>query len=100
MAQFIGTITDSGTKSTETLRTHKHHKIDLVVSNYSSTISVKIEDVSNKDESPINCDPNDTTYTLTENGAESFVIENMPLRKLRVNILSGGGTIDCYYEGW
>ena len=100
MTKIIGTITDSGTVTVETIRSHEHHKIDLVVTDYSSTISVKIEDLSNKDEVAINCDPNNTTYTLNSNGAESFVIENMRLGKLRVNVLSGGGTINCYYDGW
>jgi len=94
------TITNTGQAIFTNLTRYEHHKIDLIVSDFSSNISLKIEDISNNTNTPINLDASNKTYTLSSNGAESFLLENTRLEKMQVNISAGAGTIICNYTGW
>lgn len=100
MVMKTETINNSGVVDFSTRTGHEHHKIDLIVTEFSSNISLRIEDVSNITNTPINLDSLDRTFILTENGGEGYVLENMRLDKIRVNIISGGGKIVVNYTGW
>ena len=100
MVMQTGTINDTGTVEFENLTRYEHHKIDLIVSNYTEPIYVRIEDISNNESIPINLDSLERTFLINKNGAESYLIENLRLEKIKVNVVDGVGTILCNYEGW
>ena len=100
MAQLLGELTEVGTLNTDIITRHEHHKIIVVVSNYVSDVSFKVEDISFGESNPINLNGANGTKTLDGNEAWSFLIENERFNKLRANFVSGDATLNIYYEGW
>ena len=99
----IGELTGPGVLDfgeNEGLIGNSNHMITFVVSNFSSDISIRIEDISDGNTAnPVNVDPSCTDTVLTANGGNSFSIPNAHYNKLRFNFVSGAGTITVFYRG-
>ena len=103
MSTRIGVLTGPGVLdigSEEGIIPHEHHLVKFVVSDFSSDISIRVEDISEDSYNPINVDPKNTDTVLTANGGNSFSLPNIRYGKLRFNFVSGAGTITVYYRGW
>ena len=100
MVMKTETITDSGVVIFSNLTRYEHHKVTINVSNYSADIVFTVNDIGNINNNEINLDELNRTFTLTENGSESYLVENTRLEKININVSSGGGTIKIDYEGW
>jgi len=100
MTKLIGTLAGPGTIDEDDIKRHEHHKITLNVSNFVATVTIKIEELTNPSSNSTNLDSQDRSFTITENGDTTFVLENQRIDKLRINFVSGDATINAYYKGW
>ena len=100
MTQLIGELTSPGTIDINGISRYEHHKITVVVSSYVSDVVFKIEDVSVDESNAINVHGSNSSFTLSSDGGNSYLIENERFEKLRINFVSGDATLTVYYNGW
>ena len=105
MVQKIGTIVTSGNLKIERLQRFEHHKIYVKVTNYVSTVNLKIEDYTIADNTSdvtdvINLNASTVSETIGSNGIYSYLLENCRVDSLNLNFISGDATLEIYYTGW
>jgi len=99
MVQLIGTLSAPGTIVVPKVQRYEHHKIYLKVSNYTTTITVVVEDVSLGEAYPVDLHSSGT-YTITANGTYAYQYENARCDDLRINLSGGSATVEVFYNGW
>jgi len=100
MTKYIGELTSPGTLTFKDTKRHEHHKIIVSVSNFVSDVVIKIEEKTSPSTNAVNLDELNRSFTLTEDGDESFVLENMRIDNLIINFVSGDAMIKCHYDGF
>ena len=100
MTEIIGELSAPGILNTTKVKRHEHHKIIISVSNFVSDVIIRIEEITSPSTNPVNLDELNRSFTLSENGDESFLLENMRIDNLRVNFVSGDATIKALYNGF
>ncbi len=99
MVQNLGTISSPGTIAISDIQRYEHHKVYVKVTNYVSSVTLRIEDITVGSSDAVNLSQNGDE-TITDNGTYCYLIENSRMDDMQVNFVSGDATIEVYYTGW